>query len=106
MECFNSSLFYINSSLLLNLPQTIKLQHRGVYGQSEDMPAVLLFYLALQFINMFLGIQDGAVALHKNKSDSTTSDIFVMHLAILDTFFRLTPTLEVANVLYRTTSST
>lgn len=27
--CFNSSLFFINSSLLLNLSQTIKLQHRG-----------------------------------------------------------------------------
>lgn len=73
------------------------------------MPAVLLFYLVLQFINMFLGIPANVIVLwllHKNKSDSTTSDIFILHLAILDTFFCLIPPLELANIVYLTTSST
>ncbi|KAM3874262.1 proteinase-activated receptor 3 [Diretmus argenteus] len=100
--------FYINSSLLFiskrpsNVSQT-------VYEGCRDMPAVLIFYLGLQFINMFLGIPANIMVLwliRKNKGDSSTSDIFIVHLAVLDVFFCLIPPLELANIVYLTTSST
>ncbi|KAM6901487.1 proteinase-activated receptor 3 [Lycodopsis pacificus] len=79
-----------------------------VYEQCQDMPGVLIWYLVLQFINMFLGIPANLVVLwliHKNKGDSSTSDIFICHLAILDVLFCLTPPLELANIVFLATSS-
>ncbi|KAK9532433.1 hypothetical protein VZT92_009815 [Zoarces viviparus] len=79
-----------------------------VYEQCKDMPAVLIWYLVLQFINMFLGIPANLMVLwliHKNKGDSSTSDIFITHLAILDVFFCLSPPLELANIVFLTSSS-
>ncbi|XP_036385874.1 uracil nucleotide/cysteinyl leukotriene receptor [Megalops cyprinoides] len=105
--------FYINSSALyIHKPadnSTVGAGEMTVYARCRAMPEVLLFYLALQFINMFLGIPANLMVLwllHKNKADSSTSDIFIMHLAILDTFFCLIPPLELANIVYLTTSST
>ncbi|XP_064873536.1 proteinase-activated receptor 3-like [Oncorhynchus nerka] len=101
---FNSSLLFISHK-----PLNYSIGDKTVYEQCDGMPAVLLFYLVLQFINMFLGIPANVMVLwllHKNKSDSTTSDIFILHLAILDTFFCLIPPLELANIVYLTTSST
>ncbi|XP_031716010.1 proteinase-activated receptor 3 [Anarrhichthys ocellatus] len=80
-----------------------------VYEKCKDTPAVLIWYLGLQFINMFLGIPANLMVLwliHKSKGDSSTSDIFICHLAILDVLFCLTPPLELANIVFLTTSST
>ncbi|KAK2911445.1 hypothetical protein Q8A67_003578 [Cirrhinus molitorella] len=122
MRCFTSAsdgertmaileLFrFINSSLLISQrPQNISSAEKTVYASCADMPAVLIFYLVLQFINMFLGIPANIMVLwliRKNKGDSSTSDIFIIHLAVLDTFFCLIPPLELANIVYLTTSST
>ncbi|XP_035246815.1 proteinase-activated receptor 3-like [Anguilla anguilla] len=80
-----------------------------IYEGCQDMPEVLIFYLTLQFINMFLGIPANLMVLwllHKNKGDSSSSDIFILHLAILDTFFCLIPPLEMANIVFLTNSNT
>ncbi|XP_039636316.1 proteinase-activated receptor 3 [Perca fluviatilis] len=82
---------------------------KTVYECCQDMPAVIIWYLGLQFINMFLGIPANLMVLwliHKNKGDSSTSDIFILHLAILDTLFCLIPPLELANIVFLTTTST
>ncbi|KAM6975919.1 proteinase-activated receptor 3 [Tautogolabrus adspersus] len=102
---------YINSSLLFvsQRPLNYTSREKTVYEGCKDMPAVLIWYLGLQFINMFMGIPANLMVLwliHKNKGDSSTSDIFILHLAILDVFFCLIPPLELANIVFLTTSST
>ncbi|XP_061118041.1 proteinase-activated receptor 3-like [Conger conger] len=80
-----------------------------VFEGCKHMPEVLIFYLTLQFINMFLGIPANLMVLwllHKNKGDSSSSDIFILHLAILDTFFCLIPPLELASIVFLSTTST
>ncbi|TNN81150.1 Proteinase-activated receptor 3 [Liparis tanakae] len=102
---------YSNSSLLVvaHRPPNHTVAEWTVYEQCRDMPAAIIWYLGLQFINMFLGIPANIMVLwliHRNKGDSSTSDIFISHLAILDVFFCLTPPLELANIVFLTTSST
>ena len=78
-----------------------------VYESCREMPAVIIWYLGLQFINMFLGIPANLMVLwliHKNKGDSSTSDIFIQQLAVLDVLFCLTPPLELDNIVYLTSS--
>ncbi|KAM8743403.1 proteinase-activated receptor 3 [Acanthopagrus schlegelii] len=102
---------YINSSVLLvsHRPLNYTVAEQTVYERCKDMPTVLIWYLGLQFINMFLGIPANLMVLwliHKNKGDSSTSDIFILHLAVLDVLFCLIPPLELANIVFLTTSST
>ncbi|CAB1457717.1 unnamed protein product [Pleuronectes platessa] len=100
----NSSLLYVSLR-----PYNHSGGEETVYEQCKDMPAAIIWYLGLQFINMFLGIPTNLTVLwliHKNKGDSSTSDIFILHLAILDVLFCLTPPLELANIVFITTSST
>ncbi|XP_035247921.1 G-protein coupled receptor 15-like [Anguilla anguilla] len=102
---FNTSILYIHKPA----NSSIRGGDITVYDTCKHMPEVLIFYLALQFINMFLGIPANLIVLwllHKNKGDSSSSDIFILHLAILDTFFCLIPPLELANIVFLTTSST
>uniref|UniRef100_A0A3B5QG35 G-protein coupled receptors family 1 profile domain-containing protein n=1 Tax=Xiphophorus maculatus TaxID=8083 RepID=A0A3B5QG35_XIPMA len=80
-----------------------------IYESCKDMPGVLIWYFSLQFANMFLGIPANITVLwliHKNKRDSSTSDIFIVHLAVLDVLFCLIPPLELASIVFLTTSST
>ncbi|XP_051519471.1 proteinase-activated receptor 3-like [Myxocyprinus asiaticus] len=100
----------INSSLLIisHQPLNTSLPEETVYATCAHMPAFILFYLVLQFINMFFGIPANITVLwliHKNKGDSSTSDIFIVQLAVLDTFFCLIPPLEFANIIFLTSSS-
>ncbi|KAM9793792.1 proteinase-activated receptor 3 [Syngnathus typhle] len=100
----NSSALFISQRLVNATPR-----EQTVYEGCRDMPAVLIWYLGLQFVNMFLGIPANIMVLwliHKNKGDSSTSDIFILHLAILDVLFCLIPPLELANIVFLTTSST
>ncbi|KAL3041687.1 hypothetical protein OYC64_019799 [Pagothenia borchgrevinki] len=101
---------YINSSLLFISHRPINsTSELTVYDTCRTMPAVLICYLGLQFINMFLGIPANIMVLwliHRNKGDSCTSDIFISHLAISDMLFCLIPPLELANIVFLTTSST
>lgn len=104
-------IFYVNSSVLLlsHRPLNYSSGEKTVYERCKDMPAVLIWYLGLQFINMFLGIPANLMVLwliHKNKGDSSTSDIFILHLAVLDVLFCLIPPFELANIVFLTTSST
>ncbi|CAL8276919.1 unnamed protein product [Merluccius merluccius] len=76
-----------------------------LYESCRELPAVIIWYLCLQFINMFLGIPANLMVLwliRRNKGDSSTSDIFILQLAVLDVFFCLTPPLELANIVYLT----
>ncbi|XP_053340748.1 uracil nucleotide/cysteinyl leukotriene receptor-like [Clarias gariepinus] len=96
----NNSLFLIGN---------VSVAEKTVYEMCRHMPSVILFYLGMQFINMFMGIPANLMVLwliRRNRSDSTTSDIFIWHLAVLDTFFCLIPPLELVNLLYLSTSST
>ncbi|XP_061118028.1 proteinase-activated receptor 3-like [Conger conger] len=103
--------FYFNSSILyIHNPSnsSVGTSEMTLYEQCKQMPQVLIFYLTVQFINMLLGIPANLTVLwllRKNKGDSSTSDIFILHLAILDTFFCLIPPLEFANFVYLTNSS-
>ncbi|XP_018595817.2 proteinase-activated receptor 3-like [Scleropages formosus] len=105
MDVFYTSaarIFIQNGSNITNQEQT-------VFEQRKHIPAIILFYLGLQFVNMFLGIPGNVMVLWlllRNKRDSSTSDIFILHLAILDTLFCLIPPLELVNIVYVTTSST
>ncbi|KAG7314799.1 hypothetical protein KOW79_022102 [Hemibagrus wyckioides] len=96
-----------NNSLSLN--GNVSVPEKTVYEMCSHMPEIILFYLGMQIINMFMGIPANLMVLwliRSNRSDSSTSDIFIWHLAVLDTFFCLIPPLELANLLYLTTSST
>ncbi|XP_061657662.1 proteinase-activated receptor 3 [Syngnathoides biaculeatus] len=102
---------FLNSSALIisQRPANATARERTVYEGCRDMPAVLIWYLGLQFINMFLGIPANILVLwliRKNKGDSSTSDIFILHLAVLDVLFCLIPPLELANIVFLTTSTT
>ncbi|XP_068609275.1 proteinase-activated receptor 3 [Brachionichthys hirsutus] len=104
-------LLFMNSSVLVASHRPLNATDGGslVYERCKDMPAVLIWYLGLQFINMFLGIPANLMVLwliRKNKGDSSTSDIFILHLAVLDALFCLTPPLELASIVFLTTSST
>lgn len=102
---------YMNSTVLI-------ISHRSsndtnsettVYQSCKDLDAVLIWYLLLQFINMFLGIPANFMVLwliRRNQGDSSTSDIFIFHLAVLDILFCLIFPLELANIIFLTTSST
>lgn len=102
--------FYINSSLLFisHRPLNSTAVEKTVYESCRNMPAVLIWYLSLQFTNMFLGIPANVTVLwliHKNKRDSSTSDIFILHLAVLDVLFCLIPPLELVNLVFLTTTT-
>ncbi|KAL4609454.1 uracil nucleotide/cysteinyl leukotriene receptor-like [Arapaima gigas] len=104
------AVFRINSSTMFNHNgSNATNQDQTVYEQCKHIPSILLFYLGLQFVNMFLGIPSNIMVLWlllKNKRDSSTSDIFILHLAILDTTFCLIPPLELVSIVYITNSST
>ncbi|XP_077479071.1 proteinase-activated receptor 3 [Stigmatopora argus] len=105
------SFLFLNSSALFisQWPVNATPWEHTVYEGCRDMPAVLIWYLGLQFVNMFLGIPANIMVLwliRKNKGDSSTSDIFILHLAVLDVLFCLIPPLELANIVFLTTSGT
>nr|XP_009300337.1 hydroxycarboxylic acid receptor 2-like [Danio rerio]XP_017211891.1 hydroxycarboxylic acid receptor 2-like [Danio rerio] len=99
----------LNSSVLLVL-------HRPLNGSPvpltvldscAEMPAALLFYLVLQFINMFLGVPANLMVLWlilRNRRDSSSSNIFMVQLAVLDAGFCLIPPLELVNIVYWSSS--
>ncbi|XP_008422541.1 proteinase-activated receptor 3 [Poecilia reticulata] len=81
---------------------------KTLYENCKHIPEVLIWYLSLQFTNMFVGIPANITVLwliHKSKRDSSTSDIFIVHLAVLDVLFCLTPPLELASIVFLTSSS-
>ncbi|XP_058474030.1 proteinase-activated receptor 3-like [Solea solea] len=100
---------HINSSVLniSHRPDNSTVGEMTVYERCKHMPSILIWYLGLQFINTFLGIPANLTVLwliHKNK-DSSSSDIFIFQLAILDMLFCLILPLELANKLFPDTSS-
>lgn len=110
-ELSTMDILYTNFSTLFmsHRPFNSTAGEKTVYEGCRDMPAVLIWYLGLQFINMFLGIPANLMVLwliHKNKGDSSSSDIFILHLAVLDVLFCLIPPLELANIVFLTTTTT
>ncbi|KAM4532160.1 proteinase-activated receptor 3-like [Fundulus diaphanus] len=104
MEVFDFNI----SALHLSQRLTNFSSEKTIYESCKDMPGVLIWYLSLQFTNMFLGIPTNLTVLwliHKNKGDSSTSDIFIIHLAILDVLFCLIPPLELASIIFLNTGT-
>lgn len=100
-------LLQINSTMIFTSQRPLNVSgvEKTVYETCRETPSVIIWYLGLQFINMFLGIPANLTVLwliRKNKGDSSTSDIFILQLAILDVFFCLTPPLELVNIVYLT----
>ncbi|XP_038589256.1 proteinase-activated receptor 3 [Micropterus salmoides] len=100
----------VNSSLLFisQRPLSYNESEKTLYEKCRDTHGFLIWYLCLQFINMFLGIPANVMVLwliRKNKGDSSTSDIFIINLAVLDILFCLTPPLELANIVFLPTTS-
>ncbi|KAM9307103.1 proteinase-activated receptor 3-like [Pholidichthys leucotaenia] len=99
-----------NNSSLLFVPHRPSnyTAEKTLYEQCIDMPAVIIWYLCLQFINMFLGIPANLRVLWlitKNKCNSSTSDIFAFHLAIVDVLFCFIFPLELVNTVFITNSN-
>ncbi|XP_015247587.1 PREDICTED: proteinase-activated receptor 3-like [Cyprinodon variegatus] len=104
MEIFDFNI----SALYISHRSTNFSGEKTIYESCKDMPGVLIWYLSLQFTNMFLGIPTNLMVLwliHKNKGDSSTSDIFIIHLAVLDVLFCLIPPLELACIVFINCSS-
>ncbi|XP_013859150.1 proteinase-activated receptor 3 isoform X2 [Austrofundulus limnaeus] len=100
---FNSSVIFIS-----HRPPNLTVK-QTVYESCREMPAVFIWYLILQFTNMFLGVPANLMVLwliHKNKGDSSTSDIFIFHLAVLDVLFCLIPPLELVDLVFLTIDAT
>ncbi|XP_037547950.1 proteinase-activated receptor 3 [Nematolebias whitei] len=100
---FNSSALFIS-----HRPSNFS-GRQTVYESCREMPTVLIWYLSLQFANMFLGIPANLMVLwliHKNKSDSSTLEIFIFQLAILDVLFCLIPPLELVDIIFLTSGTT
>ncbi|XP_062845258.1 proteinase-activated receptor 2-like [Trichomycterus rosablanca] len=101
-----SAAAYVNNSPpLLN----VSLADKPLYETCVHMPHMILFYLCLQFTNTFMGIPANLMVLwliRHNRKDSSSSDIFIVHLAVLDTFFSLSPPLELASLMWLNSSST
>lgn len=102
---------YTNSSALFisHRPFNHTAVARTVYERCRDLPAGIFWYLGLQFINMFVGIPANVMVMwliHKNKSDSSTSDIFIFQLAVFDVLFCLIPPIELTNTVFITARST
>ncbi|XP_065111001.1 uracil nucleotide/cysteinyl leukotriene receptor-like [Paramisgurnus dabryanus] len=100
---------YINSSLLIShRPLNSSQTDKTVYAICAHIPAGLFFYLSLGFLNMFLGIPGNVIVLwliQKKRRESSTSDIFIAHLSVLDVCFCLIFPLEFASIVYLTTST-
>ncbi|RVE65848.1 hypothetical protein OJAV_G00120590 [Oryzias javanicus] len=94
----------LNSSLIFISHRPLNWSEGGtMYEWCKDMPAVLIWYLSLQFTNMLLGIPTNLMVLwliHTSKDESSTSDIFISQLATLDVLFCLIPPLELVSLVF------
>lgn len=102
--------FYNSTGLSISHGPTNDTNHEmTLYERCKDLNAVLIWYLILGSFNMFLGIPANLTVLwliRKNKADSSTADMYILHLAVLDILFCLSFPLELANIIFLTTSST
>ncbi|XP_069016638.1 proteinase-activated receptor 3 [Embiotoca jacksoni] len=101
-------LLHINSSLAFIIHRPLNFSGKTMYESCENMPAVIIWYLCLQFTNMVVGIPANIMVLwliRRNKGDSSTSDIFILHLAVLDMLFCFITPLELVNIVFLTSSS-
>lgn len=99
----NSTVVFVSQRLTNDTNQEVTL-----YQRCKDLNGVLIWYLVLGSFNMFLGIPANLMVLwliRKNKGDPSTADIYILHLAVLDTLFGLIFPLELVNIVYITASS-
>ncbi|XP_066561819.1 G-protein coupled receptor 4-like [Amia ocellicauda] len=94
--------FYINSSLPLNnsKPNVTEKPWTAFEG-CEEMPAGVLFDLSVQIFNIFLGIPANVMVfwlLVRNTGESSTSDIYIFNLSILDGLFGCLVPLSLVNL--------
>ncbi|XP_030628192.1 proteinase-activated receptor 2-like [Chanos chanos] len=99
--CINTSLF------LTDRPNVSTVHTQPLLQRCKDRTEAILFYSTVQFVNLFLGSSANVMVLWlivKEKRGSSGPDVFIMHLAILDTLFCLIVPLEFASTMYLTTS--
>uniref|UniRef100_W5NM61 G-protein coupled receptor 4-like n=2 Tax=Lepisosteus oculatus TaxID=7918 RepID=W5NM61_LEPOC len=71
------------------------------YDGCEERVAGILFDLAVQIFNVFLGLPANVMILWfilRKKSESSTSDIFIFNLAVLDGFFGCMVPIDLVNM--------
>uniref|UniRef100_W5NM06 Proteinase-activated receptor 3-like n=2 Tax=Lepisosteus oculatus TaxID=7918 RepID=W5NM06_LEPOC len=95
---------FTNSSLLLNhsTPNITVVMFSKFQG-CEGHLSGLLFYYSVKVFNFVIGLPANlmvvGLVLRKTR-DSSTSDIFIMNLAVFDSFFCLMTPIELANRLF------
>ncbi|XP_035262713.1 P2Y purinoceptor 1-like [Anguilla anguilla] len=93
----------INSSLPLNHPSAdsdLPLWYQ--YDECKEKPGGFVFYYLVKVINMAVGFPANIMVMWQvatKKSDSSTSDIFIFNLAIVDAYFCLMTPIELLNRL-------
>uniref|UniRef100_W5N9V4 G-protein coupled receptors family 1 profile domain-containing protein n=1 Tax=Lepisosteus oculatus TaxID=7918 RepID=W5N9V4_LEPOC len=71
-------------------------------NECKVIPVGPMIFIIAQAINIVLGLQINLMVLwllHRNKASFSTSDIFILNLAILDTFFCLMSPVDLLNRL-------
>ncbi|CAB1415892.1 unnamed protein product [Pleuronectes platessa] len=72
------------------------------YHMCSVAPYGYVFYFVLKILNLFVGTPCNILVIwqiHSKKSDASTSDTFILNLAILDAFFCLMTPLDMINRL-------
>ncbi|XP_018601558.1 P2Y purinoceptor 1 [Scleropages formosus] len=72
------------------------------YEVCKDITYGFVFYYAVKVLNMAVGFPANVMVIWqmtKKKADSTTSDIFISNLALLDAFFGMVTPIELLNRL-------
>ncbi|XP_015196179.1 proteinase-activated receptor 3-like [Lepisosteus oculatus] len=94
---------YTNSSPLPNYnTPNATVQPPSFFEECKVIPAGPMIYVSAQAINIVLGLPANLMVLwllRRTKADFTTSDIFILNLAILDTFFCLMSPVDLLNRL-------
>ncbi|XP_066559066.1 hydroxycarboxylic acid receptor 2-like [Amia ocellicauda] len=97
------AMIYANSTLLNYSTPNITDRPWTPFLGCEEMLAGILFGLAIQIINVLLGIPANMMVLWllvRNTGESSTSDIFIFNLALLDGFFGILVPLDMVNVFF------
>ncbi|XP_066559065.1 somatostatin receptor type 2-like [Amia ocellicauda] len=97
------AMIYTNSTLFNYSIPNITGRPWSAFVGCEEMVAGVLFGLTVQILNCLMGIPANMMVLWllvRNKGESSTSDIFIFNLALLDVFFVIMVPLDVVNVFF------
>ncbi|XP_024918384.1 proteinase-activated receptor 3-like [Cynoglossus semilaevis] len=105
MEQFNHNISELFTTVQ---PENDSVIQKTRFEGCIHMPATIIWYMTMQFINMCLGVPANITVLwlvYKNKGDSSNSGIFIFQLAVLDLLFCLSLSFEIVDILFITSST-